>query len=131
MQDLHERPKEAGVHPALLLQEILSHTRRMASAVDHAWRECEVAWYLHLALPLHWCGVWCCTQEDPSLSKCAVTLVKARCELLLQMVLAWEHTDLHSYDHLKCCYMLYLAFKEMCKLPLSSNHFWAPLVHHE
>ena len=39
------------------------------------------------------------------------------------MVLAWEHTDLHSYDHLKCCYMLYLAFKEMllslevCKRP--------------
>ncbi|CAE7255559.1 unnamed protein product [Symbiodinium natans] len=152
MADLRDRPEEAGSHCMPLLQEILSHTRRMALAMDHSWREREVAWYLHLALPLYWCGVWCCTQVwqyelllkagemsvsallqegDPSLSKCAVTLVAARCELLLQMVLAWEHTDRHSYDHLKCCYMLYLAFMEMCKLPLSSNHYWVPLVQQE
>eukprot|EP00439_Symbiodinium_sp_Y106_P021305 s5086_g2.t1 len=131
MQELRDQPKEAGLQSTMLLQEILSHTRRMASAIDCTWKEREVAWYLHLALPLYWCGVWCTQEQDPSLWKCTLTLVKARCELLLQMVLAWEYTDRHSYDHLKCCYMLYLAFMEMTRLPLSSNHFWVPLVHHE
>lgn len=131
MQELRDQPKEAGLQSTMLLQEILSHTRRVASAIDRAWGEREVAWYLHLALPLYWCGVWCTQEQDPSLWKCTLTLVKARCELLLQMVLAWEYTDRHSYDHLKCCYMLYLAFMEMTRLPLSSNHFWVPLVHHE
>jgi len=98
-----------------LLQDIQQTLRSVSVYYDPNWADKEVGWYLHLVLPLSTAGLWCChvCYKSRGTEYDRASLLTVRCELLFQVVLAWEHTDLHGYDHLKNIHLLLANLNEL------------------